>query len=99
METEVTPLADFTHGHYTLQEGKVKPLPEHVALELEKHGLVRINKVAPALRNQMAPEHLGKAPADGEGTPSASLEAARHSLPLTHTPPKSGKTKHRRSGT
>lgn len=90
MQIEVVPLTDFDHGGRPFTEGKPAQVHEADANDLEKAGLVRV-KMSPAHQNKMMPPATtkardtpaGKAPADGEATPSASLRPARVSPPKT----------------
>lgn len=101
---EVVPLTDFQHGGKAFREGTVQAVHESMANELERAGLVRV-KMAPPLRNQMAPGletkdgEPGKAPAGGEGTPSASSPAAQVSPSTTVEPPKRGRGRPRKTAT
>lgn len=106
MKIEVVPLTDFVHGRASFAEGKAIEIEEVDANDLERAGLVRV-KMMPPLRNQMMPAHstkssetaAGKAPADGEGTPSASSRAARVSPPKIARPSVRGASSRRKADT
>lgn len=105
---EVVPLTDFQHGGVAFKEGVVptSPISDALANELERAGLVRVKMALSPPRNKMQPDPLnkseadpGKAPAGGEGTPSASSPAAQVSPEKTATPPKRGRGRPRKTGT
>lgn len=94
----VIPLSSFQHGAHSFEEGIPKPnIPEHVAAELERHGLVRVRQTE-VLRNQMEVPPLGKSPAVGEAVPSQSSPAAPVSQSATPPISVSGPKKPRRYG-
>lgn len=98
---EVIPLTDFQHGPKTFAQGVPADIPELLANDLERAGLVRV-KMAPTLTNKMQPDAEptpGKAQADGGGTPSASLPVAQVSPETIAQPLKRGRGRPRTKGT
>ena len=101
---EVVPLTDFQHGRLTFKTDVPQNVSDPVAADLERAGLVCV-KMAPVLQNKMAADPLnkaadpGKAPAGGEGTPSASSPVAQVSPSTTAEPPKRGRGRPRKTAT
>lgn len=101
MDVECVPLTEFVHGSIVAHEGRPMPIPEHVARELEKAGLVRI-KMTPAAGYLPAAQGAtdpGKAQDDGAGRPSSASPADPASPRGTLHLSKSGETKTRKIGT
>lgn len=97
---DVVPLQDFQHGSRRFVANVAHDVPDSLATDLERAGLVRVKMAAP-LQNKMQPDadpNPGKALADGEGTPSASSQAAPASQTTIAPPLKRGRGRPRTKG-
>ena len=87
MDVQVVPLQSFVHGRYQAREGRAILMPETVAQDLERAGLVRI-------RPTSAPTPpAGKGSDDGPGQPSSASPAAQASTIQTSKSSRRGATK------
>ncbi len=89
---KVVPLTDFVHNAINAREGRTIEIPDSVALELERHGLVRIKL------GDVDKAVSGKAADDGQGLPSSSSPPAPVSPITTSSLSKRGVTKKGKRG-
>jgi hypothetical protein len=83
-DVQIVPLRSFVHGRYRLRAQQAMLLPESIAQDLERAGLVRF-------RPTLNPKALaGKGSDDGPGQPSSASQAAQASTIQTSRPSRRG---------
>jgi hypothetical protein len=103
MKMECIPLTSFLHDRIDAHQGRAVMIEERTAAELEKRGLVRVNRrVDQVLRVAGAAAivgEAGKALHDGLGRPSSASQAAQASPIATSSSSGRGTSRRRKTVT